>query len=203
MKTNIFRFNFLSAKKVSLGVLTLTFAVLGSAGSVIGSTSKADASKNVTPVSAVQSKAPESSRKANTSFPGATTWPEDSFVAPISHQTLPSKAFFKSNSTELTASAIHTLQGEASLILRLDPHARMLIIGHTDSQGTKTYNDWLSLKRARVVEKWLRAHGFAKNQIKSIGVGFSEPVVQDRDSNGNLIQGAAQANRRVVIELLS
>jgi outer membrane protein OmpA-like peptidoglycan-associated protein len=39
--------------------------------------------------------------------------------------------------------------------------------------------------------------------MEARGVGFSEPVIQDRDANGNLIQKAAQANRRVVIELLS
>ena len=161
------------------------------------------ASKGNSPSSPGAQSVANRAKTPNPSFPSAATWPGDTFLAPVSIQTLPSQSFFYSGSSSLTPTAIQTLRRKVALILSLDPHARIRITGHTDSQGSAQYNLALSLARARVVMRWLKSHGLSKNYMESRGVGFSEPVIQDRDANGNLIQKAAQANRRVVIELLS
>lgn len=146
---------------------------------------------------------PDTVKTTNSLFPIASSWPGDTFPAPVSIQTLPSDALFESNSATLSPSAIKSLRAELKLIMSLDPHAKMRIIGHTDSSGPKPYNLSLSRKRAVAVKNWFSEHGLAAKNIGAIGVGSSQPLVNDLDSEGKLIQAAARVNRRVVIELLS
>ena len=184
-------------------VFTAVSAVICYVFAVIPHASAAAPSKSHNPSSPSTQSVENRAKASNPAFPGAVTWPGDTFPAPVSIQTLPSQSFFYSGSASLTPTAIQTLRRKVALILSLDPHARIRITGHTDSQGSAQYNLDLSLARARVVMQWIKSHGLGKNYIEARGVGFSEPVIQDRDANGNLIQKAAQANRRVVIELLS
>ena len=67
------------------------------------------------------------------------------------------------------------------------------IIGHTDNIGGKSYNDNLSLNRAKSVASYLSAGGIDRNSIIEQGKGFSQPVADNTTE-----QGRAK-NRRVEI----
>ncbi len=71
----------------------------------------------------------------------------------------------------------------------------ILIAGHTDSQGKKTYNQSLSRRRAQSVKKFLVSAGVNSKQIRLSVYGESRPIA----SNANPV-GRAK-NRRVVVRL--
>lgn len=52
----------------------------------------------------------------------------------------------------------------------------LLIIGHTDTDSTVSYNQYLSLKRANFVKKELKTLG-VKQKIKIMGKGETEPII--------------------------
>ncbi|QGZ62789.1 OmpA family protein [Paraburkholderia acidisoli] len=68
------------------------------------------------------------------------------------------------------------------------------IDGHTDSKGSKAYNDRLSLRRAQTVRNYLQSRGLHAGQYEMHGYGFSKPV----DTNATA-EGRAK-NRRVEIQ---
>ena len=71
----------------------------------------------------------------------------------------------------------------------------MKISGHTDRQGSRSYNLKLSEARAMVVKKALVDAGVETN-ILTYGYGFSKPI-DDRDS-----ADAWEKNRRTEIEFI-
>lgn len=73
------------------------------------------------------------------------------------------------------------------------PGTKLKIIGHTDNIGDKSYNDNLSLNRAKSVASYLSAGGIDRNSIIEQGKGFSQPVADNTTE-----QGRAK-NRRVEI----
>lgn len=73
------------------------------------------------------------------------------------------------------------------------PGTKLKIIGHTDNIGGKSYNDNLSLNRAKSVASYLSAGGINRNSIIEQGKGFSQPVADNTTE-----QGRAK-NRRVEI----
>lgn len=73
------------------------------------------------------------------------------------------------------------------------PDTKLKIIGHTDDIGGKSYNDNLSLNRAKSVASYLSAGGIDRNSIIEQGKGFSQPVADNTTE-----QGRAK-NRRVEI----
>ena len=52
------------------------------------------------------------------------------------------------------------------------PDTKLKIIGHTDNIGGKSYNDNLSLNRAKSVASYLSAGGIDRNSIIEQGKGF-------------------------------
>lgn len=65
--------------------------------------------------------------------------------------------------------------------------------GHTDSTGTASYNEALSLRRAQAVADALVAGGIMQSAMRVVGMGARVPV----ESNGSL--DGRRENRRVVI----
>ncbi|CAM2147226.1 OmpA family protein [Paraburkholderia tropica] len=70
----------------------------------------------------------------------------------------------------------------------------IVISGHTDSKGSKTYNDRLSMRRAQAVRNYLQSHGLHAGQYDVKGYGFSRPVASNATAEGRA------KNRRVEIE---
>ncbi len=67
------------------------------------------------------------------------------------------------------------------------------IDGHTDSVGSKSYNDKLSLRRARAVQGYLQQHGLRVQNYEVHGFGYSRPAASNATAEGRA------KNRRVEI----
>ena len=72
----------------------------------------------------------------------------------------------------------------------------IIAVGHTDSIGTKAYNQKLSLRRAAAVKDYLVSKGVDANRIHTEGKGETQPVADNRTREGRA------KNRRVEIEVL-
>lgn len=71
------------------------------------------------------------------------------------------------------------------------PDTDILVVGHTDSRGSETYNQGLSERRANSVVSYLKSKGLSSSRLKAVGQGEMTP----RSSN-ETDAGRAQ-NRRV------
>jgi outer membrane protein OmpA-like peptidoglycan-associated protein len=81
--------------------------------------------------------------------------------------------------------------------LREYPETEVLIVGHTDSQGTDEYNMGLSYRRAESARQFLVAQGITGTRIRVEGRGESEPVADNSTESGR-----AQ-NRRVEVAIFA
>ncbi|MDY0376565.1 MAG: OmpA family protein [Desulfobacterium sp.] len=71
------------------------------------------------------------------------------------------------------------------------PELFIKIQGHTDSIGTREYNDVLSLRRAEAVKAYLINQGIDKKYLSCEGLAFSKPVASNKTAEGRAL------NRRV------
>ncbi len=78
-----------------------------------------------------------------------------------------------------------------------NPNARVQIGGHTDSDGSESYNQTLSEQRAASVFNYLVNHGVPARMLTTMGYGESSPVVPNT-SAANKAQ-----NRRIEFTVLS
>jgi len=79
-----------------------------------------------------------------------------------------------------------TPESEAELpklitLARARAGGEILVVGHTDRQGTLEANDALSLRRAQAIVQLLVAQGFAPELISARGRGEREPLVPTAD----------------------
>ena len=72
----------------------------------------------------------------------------------------------------------------------------IIAIGHTDSIGTKAYNQKLSVRRANSVKAYLVSKGIEANRIYTEGKGETQPIADNRTREGRA------KNRRVEIEVV-
>lgn len=75
------------------------------------------------------------------------------------------------------------------------PDTDLLIVGHTDSTGTESYNLALSKRRAMAVSDYLAAQGVARTRLRMDGRGELEPVASNATEDGR------QQNRRVEVAI--
>jgi len=75
------------------------------------------------------------------------------------------------------------------------PKSNLLIVGHTDSVGTATYNEDLSRRRAAAAANYLVSEGVARARLQTTGLGETEPV-----ASGNT-ETAMAKNRRVEVAI--
>lgn len=93
---------------------------------------------------------------------------------------------------DITDEMIPVLE-QAKLILDEDPTATFLVLGHTCSIGSDSYNQKLSERRAASVKNWLVSKGITEERLEAIGYGESQP----KYDNG--IEESRKLNRRVEI----
>jgi len=84
---------------------------------------------------------------------------------------------------------------EAAAVLNNEGNIGVLVVGHTDSIGSDSYNLKLSQRRADAVAKYLTSHGVNPQRIKTEGAGKSHPVASNDTPDGR-----AQ-NRRVELHV--
>lgn len=75
------------------------------------------------------------------------------------------------------------------------PNVKLVIEGHTDSEGSDAYNQTLSEKRAQSVVNWLVDHGIASQQLSAKGFGEFRPMADNGRPDGRAL------NRRVEIAI--
>lgn len=81
---------------------------------------------------------------------------------------------------------------EIAKLLKSNPSLRVLIVGHTDAQGSLEYNRDLSLRRAKsIVTTLSRDYGIKAERMTPDGVGMAAPVSSNRTEAGRA------KNRRV------
>jgi outer membrane protein OmpA-like peptidoglycan-associated protein len=101
---------------------------------------------------------------------------------------------FDSNSAMLSPGGADRIRSLARTVQSY-PQERIIVKGHTDSQGDERSNQRLSEDRADSVRNLLVAEGVTPSRITAVGLGASMPVATNSTAEGR------QQNRRVEIEL--
>lgn len=108
--------------------------------------------------------------------------------------TFESGLLFDYDSDRIRTDAAQNLRNFAAS-LKNYPSTNILIVGHTDSVGTESYNQNLSERRARSARNFLIAEGVAANRLQVSGRGELEPVAANASAAGR------QQNRRVEVAI--
>jgi outer membrane protein OmpA-like peptidoglycan-associated protein len=106
--------------------------------------------------------------------------------------TLPGAVLFPTGKWDLLPGAKEKLDAVAEALKNQADH-KMVVEGHTDSQGSPTSNMELSQKRAQTVRDYLVMKGVPDGIISANGVGQSRPVADNKTADGR------SNNRRVEI----
>ena len=101
-----------------------------------------------------------------------------------------SGVLFDTGKTTLSPGASPTLE-RVSNFMNQYPNTRLIVEGHTDSQGREMTNQELSQRRAQAVSDALVSRGVPRDRIEVLGRGPAMPVASNDTSAGR------QQNRRV------
>jgi outer membrane protein OmpA-like peptidoglycan-associated protein len=107
--------------------------------------------------------------------------------------TLSGSILFASNKYALLETAKTKLDQVAEALKAQDGDKRMVVEGHTDSQGSDRINQPLSVNRASAVRDYLVSRGVDSDKITSVGMGSSRPLLDNRNAENRA------NNRRVEI----
>jgi outer membrane protein OmpA-like peptidoglycan-associated protein len=107
--------------------------------------------------------------------------------------TLSGGVLFASAKSDLLPEAQVKLNSVAESLTQQDPDSKMVVEGHTDSQGGVSYNQDLSQRRAQTVRDYLVSRGIAADRVTSQGFGSSRSVADNKSAEGRA------NNRRVEI----
>src|SRR5215207_8409643 len=90
------------------------------------------------------------------------------------------RVFFESDQTDLTSTAVATLDKQAQWLSRY-PRYTFLIEGHADERGTREYNFSLGARRAQAVRDYLSSRGISAARIRTVSYGKERPVAVCND----------------------
>ncbi len=107
--------------------------------------------------------------------------------------TLSGGVLFVSAKSDLLPAAQAKLNEVANALIKEDPLSKIVVEGHTDSQGSAPYNQDLSQRRAQTVRDYLVSQGIASDRISAQGFGLTRSI-----ADNNSPEGRAN-NRRVEI----
>jgi outer membrane protein OmpA-like peptidoglycan-associated protein len=103
---------------------------------------------------------------------------------------------FATNSADLQSAARENLTTLATSLKNF-PDSDVLVVGHTDSTGTASYNQTLSERRAASAKAFLVSQGVAETRIKAEGRGLNEPIADNKTAEGR------DANRRIEVAIFA
>jgi OOP family OmpA-OmpF porin len=98
--------------------------------------------------------------------------------------------YFEESGTSMRASAYPVLE-QVLALADACRQATVTITGHTDSTGNESWNQQLSLARARIVGEWLEEHGVTAERLQVRGAGSSLPIADNATRYGRSL------NRRI------
>jgi outer membrane protein OmpA-like peptidoglycan-associated protein len=107
--------------------------------------------------------------------------------------TLSGSVLFASNKYALLDTAKTKLDHVAEALKAQNADKRIVVEGHTDSQGSDSVNQALSLNRANAVRDYLDNRGVDSAKITAVGMGETRPLVDNRTAENRA------NNRRVEI----
>jgi outer membrane protein OmpA-like peptidoglycan-associated protein len=108
--------------------------------------------------------------------------------------TFPAGLLFGFGSDHLGSAASDNLR-ELAASLKKYPITRMLIVGHTDSDGSARYNRDLSNRRALSAANFIIGEGVDRARIATVGRGANDPIATNDSDDGR------RQNRRVEIAI--
>jgi outer membrane protein OmpA-like peptidoglycan-associated protein len=108
--------------------------------------------------------------------------------------TLPEGMLFAQESDELAPPSRDNLRRLASSLEKY-PNTRIMIVGHSDSEGGTDRNQSLSERRAQSLASFLEQIGVNRARMTTIGRGDAEPIATNDTDAGR------QWNRRVEIAI--
>ena len=106
--------------------------------------------------------------------------------------TLSGGVLFRSAESTLLQSAQVKLDQVAKALLSVRER-NIIVEGHTDSQGSESYNQGLSQRRANTVRDYLVQRGYPADRIQAQGMGKGSPIANNASPEGRA------NNRRVEI----
>ena len=107
--------------------------------------------------------------------------------------TLSGSVLFQSAKSDLLPGAQVKLNDVAAALTKEDPDSKMIVEGHTDSQGAASFNQDLSQHRADSVRTYLISRGISSDRITAQGLGAGRPIADNASPEGRA------NNRRVEI----
>lgn len=107
--------------------------------------------------------------------------------------TLSGSVLFASGKSDLLPAAQVKLNDVAKALTEQGTEAKIVIEGHTDSQGAAAFNQDLSQKRAESVRTYLVSRGMAADRVTAQGFGPSRSIADNASAEGRA------NNRRVEI----
>jgi outer membrane protein OmpA-like peptidoglycan-associated protein len=107
---------------------------------------------------------------------------------------MPGSKTFASGSSQVETTFFPVLN---SVVVVLDEYSKTYvdIVGHTDSKGSKQYNQRLSEERAKSVAHYLESREVIAERVKAEGMGEADPIASNDTREGRA------TNRRVEIKL--
>lgn len=103
---------------------------------------------------------------------------------------------FATGSTEIPE-VNKSLLDQTAALLQYAKDVRLIVMGHTDTEGSSTQNQELSLKRAQAIVNYLVQKGVNPAQLQPVGMAANQPAQSNATSNGQY------QNRRVTFEVMS
>jgi outer membrane protein OmpA-like peptidoglycan-associated protein len=107
--------------------------------------------------------------------------------------TLSGSVLFASAKSDLLPDAQVKLNDVAKALADQDPDSKIVVEGHTDSQGGASFNQDLSQRRAESVRAYLVSHGIAADRVTAQGFGPTRAIADNGSAEGRA------NNRRVEI----
>lgn len=102
---------------------------------------------------------------------------------------------FETGKADLKPGAAERLRPLAQY-LSANPDVKVRVDGHTDAQGSDSYNQDLSERRAQAIRTAISSMGVDPARVQAVGHGESTPLADNKTATGR------QQNRRVEITLM-
>ena len=110
------------------------------------------------------------------------------------------RILFKASSSKLDSGDKKILDKVIGLLSQYES-ASITVEGHASSDGSETYNQKLSEKRAESVKEYLLEKGVADERLSTVGFGESKPVGNNKTARGRADNRRANINRSANVKL--
>ena len=108
---------------------------------------------------------------------------------------MPGNVTFATNSSDLNPAFFDVLNAVGKVLKNFDQTV-VEVAGHTDSTGSQSYNQGLSVRRASSVSQYFQSRGISGQRLIAVGMGEMRPMASNSSDLGR------QVNRRVEITMV-